>query len=100
MATSADTRAAEPSSRAKPATTQAAAAKPAASGPQKALEKLDAGGGDDIGASLKTVGMALVFAAGLDILYQRLERVRVPAEAREEQPAAAAPASRPAGGAE
>jgi len=40
MATFADPRAAAPSRRAKPATTQAAAVKPAASGPQKALEKL------------------------------------------------------------
>jgi ribose/xylose/arabinose/galactoside ABC-type transport system permease subunit len=47
------------------------------------------------------VGMALVFAAGLDILYQRLERVRVPSEAREEQPPPAAPeASRQPGGAD
>jgi ribose transport system permease protein len=36
------------------------------------------------------VGMALVFAAGLDILYQRLERIRVPEEPREPAPGAAA----------
>ena len=33
-------------------------------GMKKALEKLDAAGGDDIGASLKTVGMALVSSVG------------------------------------
>jgi ribose transport system permease protein len=43
------------------------------------------------------VGMALIFAAGLDILYQRLERVRVPAEAREEEPAKTAASRQPGG---
>jgi ribose transport system permease protein len=41
------------------------------------------------------VGIALVLAAGLDVLYQRLERIRVPAESPEPAPA---PASAPARG--
>ncbi len=35
------------------------------------------------------VGMALVFAAGLDILYQRLDRIRFTEEALETEPEAA-----------
>jgi ribose transport system permease protein len=43
------------------------------------------------------VGMALVFAAGLDILYPRLERIRIPEEPREPEPATAAADARPPG---
>jgi len=41
------------------------------------------------------VGMALVFAAGLDILYQRLDRLRVPEEPREPPAAVAGERSPP-----
>ena len=41
------------------------------------------------------VGMALVFAAGLDVLHQRLERIRVPEEPRDQEPAAASDARPP-----
>jgi hypothetical protein len=36
------------------------------------------------------VGIALISAAGLDILYQRLDRIRVPEESREAIPDSAA----------
>ena len=43
------------------------------------------------------VGMALVFAAGLDILYQRLDRIRIPEEPREPAPGPTASEARPPG---
>lgn len=46
------------------------------------------------------VGIALVLAAGLDVLYQRLERIKVPAESREPEQPAAVPSPGRAGGAE